>query len=80
MQEIDKKIDEILTKPVTKECDWQTLYTHPKLMQSYYWKDRHIHSTKQRILDIEGALFDRKKLSAKPAQDNTLQTIDQQQD
>ena len=63
MKEIDKKIDEILTKPITKDCDWQTLYTHPKLMQSYYWKDRGIHNTKQRVQDLESALFIRKKLS-----------------
>jgi hypothetical protein len=65
MKEIDKNIDNILTRPLTKECDWQTLYTHPKLMQSYFWKDKHIHDTKQRVQDLESALFERKKIGSK---------------
>ena len=37
-------------------CGWQTLFTHPKLMRSYYHKDYKIHSRDQRIAEIKQVL------------------------
>jgi hypothetical protein len=56
MREIDSKIGEILSEPPSSACDWQTLYTHPKLMKSYFWRDRQIHRREQRVHDIKAAL------------------------
>lgn len=41
--EQDKRIGELL-ETTKNECDWQTLFTHPKLLRGYYWKDYRIHS------------------------------------
>lgn len=38
MRELDQKIGDLLQQPQSN-CDWQTLYTHPKLMSYYYWHD-----------------------------------------
>jgi len=45
LKEHDKNIVKVLDNLGTK-CDWQSLFTHPKLMKSYFWKDQRIY-TKQ---------------------------------
>lgn len=56
MQECNENIEKILKEPSSNACDWQTLYTHPKLMKSYFWKDQGIHKKSQRVEDLKGAL------------------------
>ena len=36
--------------------DWSSLYTHPKLMGQYYWKDDMIHTNKQRADEIRNII------------------------
>ena len=43
LKTFDSKITDILNEPKVRG-DWQTLFTHPKLMNQYYWKDRQIHN------------------------------------
>ena len=54
MQTIDHKIGELLADP--QSCNWQTLFTHPKLMSSYFWRDRKIHDKNQRVIELKKAL------------------------
>lgn len=49
--EHDKNIKGMLEEG--QKCGWQTLFTHPKLMRSYYHKDYRIHSRDQRIAEIK---------------------------
>ena len=46
----DMNIERILNNP---KNDWTSLYSHPKLMGQYYWKDDTIHTNKQRALEIK---------------------------
>jgi hypothetical protein len=55
IQALDSKIGEIL-QATDSECNWQTLFTHPKLMAGYYWRDRKIHDKNQRVLELKKAL------------------------
>jgi len=41
----DENIERILT---SNQNDWSSLYSHPKLMGQYYWKDDSIHTNRQR--------------------------------
>ena len=52
----DDKISSILAEPELKNTTWQTLFTHPKLMSQFYWKDRKIHDKQQRIEEIKSAI------------------------
>lgn len=36
IMEQDRRIDSMLTR---NDCEWSTLYSHPKLLQGYYWKE-----------------------------------------
>ena len=56
MQECNENIEKILKEPSSDNCDWQTLYTHPKLMKSYFWKDQGIHKKNQRVEDLKCVL------------------------
>lgn len=51
LMEHDKNIKGMLEEG--QKCGWQTLFTHPKLMRSYYHKDYRIHSRDQRIAEIK---------------------------
>lgn len=44
LQAYDDRIAAILSEKQQKNTDWQTLFTHPKLMSQFYWKDKKIHS------------------------------------
>lgn len=46
-----KQCEENIQKIMTKG-DFTTLYTHPKLMGHYFWKDDQIHTRKQRVKEI----------------------------
>ena len=35
-----------------RKGDFNTLYTHPKLMGHYYWKDDSLHTRKQRVDEV----------------------------
>ena len=35
---------------------WETLFTHPKFMSAYYWKDYKIHDKQQRVEEIKKVL------------------------
>lgn len=52
----DDKIAAILAEPELKNTTWQSLFTHPKLMSQFYWKDRKIHDKQQRIEEIKAAI------------------------
>ena len=39
----DQNIEKILAN---NKHDWTSLYSHPKLMGQYYWKDDSIHTNK----------------------------------
>ena len=50
----------------SSNCDWQTLFTHPKLMSGYYWKDYRLHNNKQEKIDeIKWALKLKQTMSRK---------------
>jgi len=55
LREQDEKLRELFDSS-EQSCDWQTLYTHPKLMSKYFHKDRRIHSRDQRIQEIKSVL------------------------
>ena len=46
----DANIEKILAN---NKNDWSSLYSHPKLMGQYYWKDDMIHTNKQRASEIK---------------------------
>lgn len=46
----DQNIERILAN---NKHDWSSLYSHPKLMGQYYWKDDTIHTNKQRAMEIK---------------------------
>jgi hypothetical protein len=48
----DERIGAMLNE---KQCDWDSLYTHPKLLRGYYWKDYSLNK-QQRVLEIKRAL------------------------
>jgi len=56
LKEHDTKIIEVLDDRSTN-CDWQSLFTHPKLMKSYFWKDQRVYSKQQRVSEIKRALI-----------------------
>lgn len=72
IQPLDKTSEEIKTQEsveVRKQCennitqimatgDFTTLYTHPKLMGHYYWKDEFLHTRKQRVNEIIKVITD----------------------
>ncbi len=43
LKEHDDKIVQVLDNKLTA-CDWQSLFTHPKLMKSYFWKDQRTYN------------------------------------
>ena len=49
----DANIEKILS---TNKNDWSSLYSHPKLMGQYYWKDDGIHTNKQRAKEIKNVI------------------------
>ena len=49
----DKNIEQILK---SKEVEWNSLYTHPKLMNMYYWKDDANNSRQQRTAELRKAM------------------------
>ena len=49
----DSNIEKILT---SNKNDWSCLYSHPKLMGQYYWKDDSIHTNKQRAAEIKNVI------------------------
>ena len=49
----DQNIERILANP---KNDWSSLYSHPKLMGQYYWKDDKIHTNKQKGSEIMSVL------------------------
>jgi len=55
LKDHDTKIGEVLDNTKTK-CDWQSLFTHPKLMKSYFWKDQRVYSKQERVSEIKRAL------------------------
>ena len=56
MKEVDTKVEQLLTNNADNACHWQTLFTHPKLMSGYYWKDKRIHSKDERVAELKQAL------------------------
>lgn len=54
LQEQQKKIDMLLEQ--SKKCEWQTLFTHPKLMSNYYWKDWKNHRSDHKVAELKHAL------------------------
>jgi hypothetical protein len=54
MRKRDSQIEEILE--TSKGMKWETLFTHPKLMSAYYWKDYKIHDKQQRVEEIKKVL------------------------
>lgn len=53
----DANIEKILA---TNKGNWTSLYSHPKLMGQYYWKDDRIHTNKQRALEIKNVIQSKK--------------------
>lgn len=49
----DENIEKILA---TNKNDWSSLYSHPKLMGQYYWKDDAINTNKQRAAEIKNVI------------------------
>ena len=49
----DNNIEKILSGNTN---DWSSLYSHPKLMGQYYWKDDAIHTNKQRAAEIKNVI------------------------
>lgn len=49
----DSNIEKILLQNRT---EWTSLYTHPKLMSQYYWKDDKILTRQQRMNEIKNAI------------------------
>lgn len=49
----DVNIEKILAN---NKNDWSSLYSHPKLMGQYYWKDDSIHTNKQRAAEIKNVI------------------------
>lgn len=56
MKEVDSKVEHLLNSNAENACHWQTLFTHPKLMSNYYWKDKRIHSKDQRLTELKHVL------------------------
>ena len=55
LKQHDTNISEVLDNQQTS-CDWQSLFTHPKLMKSYFWKDQRVYTKQQRVFEIKRAL------------------------
>jgi len=53
LAEQDRRIATLLKQG---SSDWETLYTHPKLCNSYYWRDYRIHDPIQRVRDLGSVL------------------------
>ena len=49
----DSNIEKIL---LGNRAEWTSLYTHPKLMSQYYWKDDQIHTRQQRMKEIKAVM------------------------
>ncbi len=49
----DANIEKILSN---NKHDWTSLYSHPKLMGQYYWKDDTIYTNKQRAMEIKNVI------------------------
>jgi hypothetical protein len=52
----DENIERILA---SNKNGWSSLYSHPKLMGHYYWKDDAIHTNKQRAFEIKNVIGSR---------------------
>ena len=49
----DTNIEKILLQ---NRAEWTSLYTHPKLMSQYYWKDDKILTRQQRMNEIKNVI------------------------